>query len=98
MTMTDETHDSTPTPPAGTTWMGEWDEQFGDRIYGADPIVTGDVVALLTGVQNRNGSTVSGVALRVGGTVVDLTPAQACDLADALSALAQRAEALDGLA
>lgn len=94
-------------PPAGTTWTGEWDDDFGDRVYGADPIVVGDVAALLTGVQHRNRSTVSGVALRIRGAVIagepgavvaDLTPAQAREVADALSALADRAESLDGLA
>jgi hypothetical protein len=87
-----------PPPPAGTTWTGDWDEQFHDRIYGADPVPIGPVAALLTGVQHRNGSTVSGVALRVAGAVVDLTPVQARELAEVLTALADRAEALDGLA
>lgn len=95
-------------PPAGTAWTGDWDEQFGDRVYGTDPVVIANVAALLTGVQHRNGSTVSGVALRVAGTplsgspnaavVADLTPAQARELADALLALAGRAEHLDGIA
>lgn len=94
-------------PPAGTTWAGDWDEQFGDRVYGADPIPVGPVAALLTGLQHRDGSTVSGVALRVEGVIIsaapesavtaDLTPTQARELADALTALADRAEALDGL-
>ena len=97
---------STP-PPVGTTWTGDWDEQFGDRVYGADPVQIGPVAALLTGLQHRDGSTVSGVALRVQGMIItaapesavtaDLTPTQARELADALSALADRAEALDGL-
>ncbi len=107
MTMTDQTNSTDIPPPAGTTWMGEWDTEFGDRIYGADPIVVGAVAALLTGVQHRSGSTVSGVALRMrgaviagdqGAVVIDLTPAQAREIADALNALADRAEALDGLA
>ena len=95
-------------PPPGTTWAGDWDEQFGDRVYGADPVAIGTVAALLTGVQHRTGSTVSGVALRVAGTpladgdhaavVADLTPAQARELADALNGLADRAEHLDGIA
>ena len=95
-------------PPAGTAWTGDWDEQFGDRVYGTDPVVIANVAALLTGVQHRNGSTVSGVALRVAGTpladgdhtavIADLTPAQARELADALNGLADRAEALDGIA
>ncbi len=94
-------------PPAGTTWTGAWDEQFSDRVFGADPVPVGPVAALLTGVQHRDGSTVSGVALRVEGVVItaappsavtaDLTPTQARELAEALSALADRAEALDGL-
>ena len=106
--MTDQTNNTAIPPPAGTTWTGDWDEQFGDRVYGADPIVVGDVAALLTGVQHRDGSTVSGVALRVAGAVIagnhpaavvaDLTPPQAREIADALSALADRAERLDGLA
>ena len=105
--MTDETHHTTP-PPAGTAWTGEWDDHFGDRVYGTDPIVIGDAAALLTGVQHRNGSTVSGVAVRVAGVLIadahqaavaaDLTPAQARELADALNVLADRAEQLDGLA
>ncbi len=86
-----------PPPPAGTTWTGDWDEQFHDRVYGADPVPIGPVAALLTGVQHRNGSTVSGVALRVAGAVIDLTPVQARELAEVLTALADRAETLDGL-
>lgn len=97
---------STP-PPVGTTWTGDWDEHFGDRVYGADPVPIGPVAALLTGLQHRDGSTVSGVALRVEGVIIsaapesavtaDLTPTQARELADALTALADRAETLDGL-
>lgn len=106
--MSDQTHDIPTPPPAGTTWTGEWDEQFGDRVYGTDPVVVASVATLLTGVQHRTGSTVSGVALRVAGTPIadgdhgavaaDLTPAQARELADALNGLADRAEHLDGIA
>ena len=106
--MSDQTHGKSTPPPAGTTWTGDWDEQFGDRIYGADPVTIGTVAALLTGVQHRTGSTVSGVALRVAGApladgpngavIADLTPAQARELADALNVLADRAEHLDGIA
>ena len=94
-------------PPPGTAWVGDWDPQFYDRVYGADPVTVGGVAALLTGVQHRNGTTVSGVALRVdggvatGGTglpiVVDLTPTQARDLGEVLTGLADRAETLDGI-
>jgi hypothetical protein len=76
-------------------------------VYGADPVPIGPVAVLLTGLQHRDGSTVSGVALRVEGVIIsaapesavaaDLTPTQARELADALTALADRAEALDGL-
>ncbi len=93
------------TPPAGTAWVGEWDPQFHDRVYGADPVAVGDIAALLTGVQHRNGSTVSGVAVRVDGSpdvggktlpiVVDLTPAQAREFGEIMIELAERAEALD---
>lgn len=111
-TSTSTENPSTP-PPAGTTWTGDWDEQFHDRVYGADPVPVGPVAALLTGVQHRNGSTVSGVALRLEGAVIgdpqdavaaavvvaaDLTPVQARELAGVLAALADRAEAMDGLA
>ena len=78
---------ATTPPPAGTTWTGDWDEHFHDRVFGAEPISVGGVAALLTGVQHRSGSTVSGVALRVEGAVIvsgpevavaaDLTPGQA---------------------
>ena len=95
-------------PPAGTAWVGDWDEDCHDRVYGGDPIVVGDVAALLTGVQHRSGSTVSGVALRVEGAIIgsgrqvavaaDLMPEQARELAGVLAALADRAEALDGIA
>lgn len=105
-TSTGASASSTP-PPVGTNWTGDWDEQFGDRVYGADPVPIGPVAALLTGLQHRDGSTVSGVALRVEGVIIgaapesavaaDLTPTQARELADALTALADRAEALDGL-
>jgi hypothetical protein len=94
-------------PPAGTAWVGEWDAQFDDRVYGADPVTVGDIAALLTGVQHRNGSTVSGVAVRVDGgvvvggrelpIVVDLTPAQARELGEVLIGLAENAESLDGI-
>lgn len=97
----------TTTPPTGTAWVGDWDADFSDRVYGSDPVVIGDVAALLTGVQHRSGATVSGVALRVDGTVIetgctaavtaDLTPGQARDLAVVLGALADRAEAVDGI-
>jgi len=76
-------------------------------MYGADPVPVGPVAALLTGLQHRDGSTVSGVALRVEGVIIsaatesaviaDLTPTQARELSEALTALADRAEALDGL-
>ena len=99
--------DPTTAPPAGTAWVGDWDEQFHDRVYGADSVVVGDVAALLTGVQHRNGSTVSGVAVRVGGAVIvggnevavaaDLTPTQARELGEVLIGLAERAESLDGI-
>ena len=98
----------TTTPPAGTAWVGYWDEQFHDRVFGGDPVVIGDVAALLTGVQHRDGSTVSGVALRVEGAAIaggqpvavaaDLTPGQARELAGVLAAMADRAEAVDGVA
>ena len=97
----------TTTPPTGTAWVGDWDADFSDRVYGSDPVVIGDVAALLTGVQHRSGATVSGVALRVDGAVIgsgrvaavtaDLTPGQARDLAGILVALADRAEAVDGI-
>ena len=96
-----------PPPPPGTAWVGDWDAHFNDRVYGADPVMVGGVAALLTGVQHRNGTTVSGVAVRVdsgevvGGTelpiVVDLTPAQAREFGEVLTALAERAEMLDGI-
>lgn len=98
-------NDSPTTPPAGTAWVGDWDTQFDDRVYGADPVAVGDIAALLTGVQHRNGSTVSGVAVRIDGgpvvggrelpIVVDLTPAQAREFGELLIGLAERAEALD---
>ena len=100
------THTPTP-PPTGSTWVGGWDRDFDDRVFGADPVTVGDVAALLTGIQHRTGSTVSGVALRVEGTIVegggkpavtaDLTPGQTRDLAAVLTALADRAEGIDGL-
>ena len=98
---------TSPAPPPGTAWVGDWDAQFDDRVYGADPVTVGGVAALLTGVQHRSGTTVSGVALRVdggavtGGTglpiVIDLTPAQARELGEVLTGLAGRAEVLDGI-
>jgi hypothetical protein len=97
----------TTAPPAGTAWVGDWDPQFHDRVYGADPVTVGDIAALLTGVQHRNGSTVSSVAVRVDGgvvdggkelpIVVDLTPAQARELGELLIGLAENAESLDGI-
>ena len=97
----------TPAPPPGTTWTGEWSTDHGDRVYGTDPIAIGSTAALLTGIQHHSGTTVSGVALRIQGTVIpdhlnpaitaDLTPTQARELAHALTTLADRAEKLDGL-
>ncbi|MBU3749996.1 MAG: hypothetical protein FGM52_06005 [Mycobacterium sp.] len=100
-------------PPPGTTWTEDFDEQFHDRVYGGDPVRVGPIAALLTGVQHRTGSTVSGVGLRVKGTVIpggavtpgaegavvvaDLTPSQARELADVLEILAGQAEKLDGI-
>ncbi len=94
-------------PPAGTAWVGDWDAKFHDRVFGADPVTVGDVAALLTGVQHRDGSTVSGVAVRVGGEVVvggkelpivvDLTPDQAREFGEVLIGLAEKAESLDGI-
>jgi hypothetical protein len=105
--MTMNGDDSSTTPPAGTAWVGEWDTQFHDRVFGADPVAVGDIAALLTGVQHRNGSTVSGVAVRVDGVVVvggrdfpivvDMTPAQARELGEVLIGLAENAESLDGI-
>ena len=94
--------DNPPAPPPGTAWVGDWDPQFHDRVYGADPVTVGGVAALLTGVQHRSGTTVSGVALRVDGgrglpIVVDLTPDQARELGEVLTGLAERAEVLDGI-
>lgn len=94
-------------PPSGTEWTGEWDVHFQDRIYGSAPVLLGDITALLTGLQHRDGSTISGVTLRVQGTGIpagnpatvaaDLTPGQARDLAETLLELAGKAEKLDGL-
>lgn len=99
--------DVPPAPPPGTTWSGEWDAEYGDRVYGTDPISIGKTAALLTGVQHLDGATVSGVALRVQGAMIpdhrhpaitaDLTPAEARELAHALTTLADQAETLDGL-
>ena len=62
-----------PAPPPGTAWAGEWDADYGDRIYGTDPIAIGNTAALLTGIQHLNGTTVSGIALRIQGvTLPDL--------------------------
>jgi hypothetical protein len=97
----------TPAPPPGTTWTGEWNTEYGDRVYGTDPVAIGGTAALLTGIQSHNGTTVSGVALRIQGTVIpdhpnpaittDLTPTQALELAHTLTTLANQAEKLDGL-
>ncbi len=97
---------SLPAPP-GATWVGPWQDGFDDRVFGGDPISAGGgTAALLTGVQHRDGSTVTGVAVRVGGVAIpgggdravtaDLTPGQARELAAALRALADQADALDG--
>lgn len=98
--MTDPSHYRETPLPAGTTWTGDWDEHFGDRIYGTEPAVIGTVAALLTGVQHRSGATVSGVAVRVAGeptglgrnlaVIADLTPAQARELADATGSSTSR--------
>lgn len=81
------------------TWTGDWDRDFDDRIFGSAPVAVGAVSALVTGLQRRDGATVSGVALRVPGlpTPVDLTPAQARELGAVLTAFAAQAEQIDGL-
>jgi hypothetical protein len=95
-----------PPPPTGATWVGPWHEGFDDRVFGGDPVGVGSTAALLTGMQHRDGSTVTGVAVRVGGVVIpagegavtaDLTPTQARVLAAALNELADLADELDGL-
>jgi hypothetical protein len=96
-----------PAPPPGTAWVGEWDADYGDRIYGTDPIAIGTAAALLTGIQDLNGTTVSGIALRIQGATIpdhphpaittDLTPTQARELAHTLTTLANQAESMDGL-
>jgi hypothetical protein len=98
----------TPPPPASAAWTGPWDDEFHDRVFGTDPVVLGPVAAMLTGLQHRDGSTITGVALRVEGAIItgvspatvaaDLTPTQARELAETLIMLADRAETLDGLA
>ena len=103
--MTMNSDNNPASPPAGTTWVGDWDARFHDRVYGADPVAVGDIAALLTGVQHRSGSTVSSVAVRIDGSlvagakelpiVVDLTPGQAREFGEVLIGLAERAEALD---
>ena len=81
------------------TWIGDWDRNFDDRIYGSAPVAVGPVSALVTGLQHRDGTTVSSVAMRVPGmpTPVDLTPAHARELGAVLTALAAQAEQIDGL-
>lgn len=103
--MTDD-RDKDVTAPPGASWISDWDPQFHDRVFGAEPFTVARVAAMLTGIQHRGGSTISGVALRVEGTAVvadqsgavatDLTPSEARELAAVLLALADRAEALDG--
>lgn len=93
------------TPPPGAAWVGEWDPEFHDRVFGADPLTVGRAAALLTGIQHRDGTTISGVALRVEGAAIgggqneavafDMTASEARELAAILLALADRAEALD---
>jgi len=100
-------NDSAVLPPPGTTWTGEWNTDYGDRVYGTDPVAIGNTAALLTGIQHRNGTTVSGVALRIQGVIIpdqphpaittDLTPTEARELAHALDTLANQAETLDGV-
>jgi hypothetical protein len=97
---------TSPPAPPGATWVGPWQDGFDDRVFGGDPISAGGTAALLTGVQRRDGSTVTGVAVRVGGVAIpgggdlavtaDLTPGQARELAAALRALADQADTLDG--
>ena len=96
-----------PAPPPGTTWSGDWDAEYGDRIFGTDPIEIGNTAALLAGIQHLDGATVSGIALRIHGATIpddrhpavttDLTPTEARELAHALTTLADHAERLDGL-
>lgn len=93
-------------PPTGATWVGPWHEGFDDRVFGGDAVSVGSTAALLTGIQHRDGATVTGVAVRVSGVAIpdgdgtvtaDLTPTQARELAAALNELADQADRLDGV-
>lgn len=90
-----------PAAPAGAEWVGEWDDHYQDRVYLFPPVEADEVVVFLTGVQTSDGRTATSIGLRFADTppmtvALDLMPEQARQLARALMALADAAEAVDG--
>jgi hypothetical protein len=81
---------------AGAAWVGQPDSD-GARFYHFPAAEVDNVSASVVGVQHCDGSTASSVSVAVSGPAADLTPAQARQVARLLVALADRAEAVDGI-
>ena len=89
-------------PPAGAEWVGEWDAQYQDRVYLFPAVEVDEVVMFLTGVQATDGRTATSIGLRFTDSppmtvALDLTPAQARQLARVLMDQADAAERVDGV-
>jgi hypothetical protein len=94
--------DATTPPPAGAEWLGEWDAQHHDRVFLFPAVQVDEVVLFLTGVQTTDGRTATSIGLKFGDSppmtlALDLTPAQARQLARALNDQADAAERVDGI-
>jgi hypothetical protein len=94
--------EATTPPPAGAEWLGEWDAQYHDRVYLFPAVEADEVVLFLTGVQTTDGRTATSIGLKLRNTppmtvALDLTPAQARQLARALLTQADAAERVDGI-
>jgi len=93
---------TSPPPPVGTTWVSDWDGNFADRFFvgsevEVDVLDYQAVSVRLSGCRHASGLTVTNLRLAIdAGEAVDLTPAQAGQLAAVLLARAEQAERLDG--
>jgi len=100
--MTSSTPEATTPPPAGAEWLGEWDAQHQDRVFLFPAVEVDEVVLFLTGVQTTDGRTATSIGVKFRNSppmtmALDLTPAQARQLARALIVQADAAERVDGI-
>ncbi|MBU3751065.1 MAG: DUF2510 domain-containing protein [Mycobacterium sp.] len=87
-------------PPVDAVWIGEWDTHAGDRAYRLPRVDAAAAIVFVTGLQNRDGSTYSGISMTFADSprhtvAAEMTVAEARELARLLIAQADRAKALD---